>query len=343
MLGWFRRKRAEEVQGEPPAALAGRMPVAMHWRSETRLPIADWGRMADGEDPRWDEATRHRYWTSAAETWLDTLADALPPGYEQRRSDDFLLLSTLPPRPAQLLLRFCQNTLRHIRGSLGELASDAGYGPYVVIVFADADAYYDYVAHYTPDGGEYTMSSGMFIHEGYGHFVTCVAELEHAEPVVAHELTHALLAHLPIPLWLNEGLAVNTEHALFPRLAAPRAALYSPDEMRARHAAFWNADSIQDFWSGRAFQQAGDGVMLAYDLARTITALAARDEPAFRAFVADAHWQDAGLAAEGELGYPLEHLLYAVLGEGDWAPRPERWGGALQEPARSDDHRNAVS
>ena len=34
---------------------------------------------------------------------------------------------------------------------------------------------------------------------------------------------------------------------------------------------------------------------------------------------------DGGLAAEQHLGYPIQNLLEAVLGEGEWTPRPESW------------------
>ncbi len=115
------------------------------------------------------------------------------------------------------------------------------------------------------------------------------------EPTIVHELTHSLLSHLPLPAWLNEGLAVNTEYTIFPQLAAPSAQLYSPHEVAAQHSAYWNADSIQAFWSGKSFLQTDEGNRLSYDLARKITALAARDEPAFRAFVAEAMMQDGGV------------------------------------------------
>lgn len=61
------------------------------------------------------------------------------------------------------------------------------------------------------------------------------------------------------------------------------------------------------------------------DLAKRIVATAARAEDAFRAFVVDADRRDAGLSAETWLGHPLEHLVIAMLGHGDWRPDPSRW------------------
>lgn len=334
MPAWWSRLFGAEVKtpnvAETPAS--EHLAVAMHWRDDTRLPIPDWERVAETDLPEWEQDYRDAYWTSAARHWLRTMADALSPGYAIRESKNFLLLSPLEARKAELFLRFCQSALRRISESLEGVRREEGDWKQVVIVFSSEDEYYDYISHYHPEGGEYSMSSGVFINAGYGHFVTFEADLDAVEPVIAHELTHAMLSHLPIPLWLNEGMAVNTEHVFFPRLADPRASLYWPREIQDKHAAFWNADTIQEFWTGGSFQRTDDGSMLSYDLAKHITALAARDEPAFRAFLREAHWQDAGMSAASHLGYPLQHLIEAVLGEGSWQPTPDAWHSEIEHP-----------
>lgn len=326
MLDRLRRflKRRPTDEGAPVAGLPDSVPVEMAWWDGTRLPIADWERIGSGE-PAGDDVQVHAYWNSAAMRWLEALGQALGPEYRLRHAQDFFLLSALPERQAQLFLSFCQRVLRKVRGNLAELADDSGYGRYVAIVFADQDPYYDYISHYFPDGGEYAMSSGVFLQYGYGHFALPEAGLEAMEPVIAHELTHSLLSHWPIPAWLNEGMAVNTEQALFPQLADPRAQLYRPDELAAQHAAYWDDASIQAFWSGKSFLRADEGSRLSYDLAAKITALAARDDRAFRAFVRHAHVDDAGAGAQERLGYPIAHLVDAVLGEGRWTPQPAQW------------------
>lgn len=299
--------------------------VAMHWHDGTRQPLPDWERIAQGDDPAWDEPTRDAYWSAAAEHWLHALARALGPEYRVQASERFLLLTALDPDEARGFLSFCESARRWIVRNLGPLAHPIGGGKHVCLMFIDQDEYYDYVAHYYPDGGEYAMSSGMFIHAGYGHFALCESDADATHPTIAHELTHALLAHLPIPTWLNEGMAVNTEHSLFPRLADPRASLYSPQEIAHKHAVFWNDERIQEFWSGAAFHRTDDGNLLSYDLAKKMIALAARDHAAFVPFVLEAQAGDAGAEAAGHLGYPLERLMAAVLGEGEWAPRPRTW------------------
>jgi len=302
-----------------------RVPVQMHWFTDTQLAIADWQRIHETAPVDLAGDAAHIYWTSAAHAWLEALNQQLGEHYRISESQDFLLLSNLQDRPAQVFLQTCQRMLKRISASLGDLALDEGSGKYVVMVFNDPDDYYTYVGHYYPEGGEYAMSSGMFIQAGYGHFVMPLENIDAMEPVIAHELTHCLLQHLPIPAWLNEGLAVNTEQTLFPQLAAPGAQLYFPHEIAAQHEAYWDAQSIQTFWSGKSFLATDDGNRLSYDLARKITALAAQDERGFRAFVAAAQMQDGGRAAQHHLGYPIQNLLDAVLGEGEWEPLPDTW------------------
>jgi len=316
----------------PPTATVStpRVSVEMHWLPETALPIPDWQRMGEVEQDGFEGEAVHNYWTSAAWSWLERLGEELDACYRIRQSADFLLMSSLDDRAAELFLAGCQRMLARIKRGLGTLADDGGWGKYVVVVFNDLDSYYTYVAHYQPEGGEYAMSSGMFIQAEYGHFVMPQDAIDAMEPVIAHELTHCLLTHLPIPAWLNEGLAVNTEHTLFPQLAAPHAQLFFPHEVAAHHAAYWDADSIQMFWSGKSFLRADDGNRLSYDLAQKITALAAKDELAFRAFVHEAKMEDGGLSAEHHLGFPIAHLIEAVLGEGSWQPRPETWNEGVE-------------
>ncbi|UYK77319.1 hypothetical protein NG825_02850 [Xanthomonas sacchari] len=320
-----RANRRERALASLPAVTIARVSVDMHWDSDTSMPIPKWEAIAEAEPAEAGADALHVYWTSAARQWLEVLNQQLGDHYAVTESADFLLLSNLQARPATLVLQTCQRMLARIRRNLGALAVEQGMGKHVVIVFADDDDYYGYVSNYYPEGGEYAMSSGMFIRAGYGHFVVPLAIMDAMEPVIAHELTHCLLQHLPIPAWLNEGLAVNTEHTMFPQLAMPSTQKYFQHEIPALHAAYWNADSIQTFWSGKSFLATDDGNALSYDLAKKITALAAGDEPAFRAFVAEASMDDGGVAAAQHLGYPLEHLVQAVLGEGDWSPKPERW------------------
>lgn len=314
--------RPDEPAPPPPLPVSE---VAMHWLAGTRQPLADWERIAEAERADWSQSERDAFWTAAARQWLEALGQALGPDYRVLSSERFLLLTALEPAAAQPFLKFCESARRWIVRNLGPLAQPVGGGKHVCLMFAADDEYYDYIAHYYPEGGEYALSAGVFLSAGYGHFALCEGDADTMQPTIAHELTHALLGHLPIPTWLNEGMAVNTEHSLFPRLADPRAALYSPQEIARKHAAFWNPARIQAFWSGAAFHRTDDGNLLSYDLAKKMVALAASEHEAFLVFALAADRADAGQAAAGHLGYPVHHLAEVVLGEGDWEPRPAQW------------------
>lgn len=318
------------VRGRDSAAVVAvameRPDVSLSWQEGATWPVPDWEAIAEQEQADWADARKDGFWSEVALQWLGRMATEWEHGYGVQASREFLLLSALPARDAKVFLEFCESARKRILRFLDGIASVQGSGKHVVIVFDDQDDYYDYVSNYYPDGGEYAMSSGMFINAGYGHFVLWAGELHAMEPVIAHELTHCLVSHLPLPAWLNEGIAVNSEHRIFPQLAHPNAQQYFPHEMVAKHASFWNAQTIQEFWSGKSFLRTDEGNMLSYDLAKKLTALAAQDFDAFRRFATRAQGADGGLAAAAEeLGYPLAHLVGAVLGEGAWEPKPEAW------------------
>jgi len=105
----------------------------------------------------------------------------------------------------------------------------------------------------------------MYLNCGYGHFVFQQGNFDQAEAVTAHEMTHALLAHLPICLWLDEGMAVNMEFVI---TGVPVERLNQP--LFDQHQDFWNAETIQQCWRGTSFSRSGEGQKLSYQLAQTL-------------------------------------------------------------------------
>lgn len=144
-------------------------------------------------------------------------------------------------------------------------------------------------------------------------------------------MVHSLVSHLPIPAWLNEGLAVNTEK----RLSPSGRPLFSPHEMHAKHLDFWGVDEIQEFWSGKSFLRPDDGNMLSYDLACILVDQLSTDWPRFATFVNDANLEDAGAGAAAQhfdmdLGAAVSALLEKES-EADWRPDPRKW---IEPPER---------
>jgi hypothetical protein len=292
-------------------------------KTESRFSIPDWDRVDVSLAERLLHDDPNLLWSSVAASWLDKLRSALGGSYGVSSSNHFLLLSGGSEREAKLFLDYAEKTRKRILHLLDGIASDGGYGKSCVMAFADIDAYYEYVANYYPAEGEYAFSSGMYINDGYGHFVYVAAEMVAIEPIIAHELTHMQLTHLPLPAWLNEGLAVNTENILSPRFGSH----FTPAEMRSKHGAFWNEQTIQEFWSGKSFLRADDGNLLSYDLAKQLTTLISQNRASFVNFANAADMFDSGQqAADDHLGIPLEHAVSHLLGAGNWRPEPSLWG-----------------
>jgi hypothetical protein len=324
-MGFFTRFFQQNVPSRSESSRAHAV-ARVAWWEGTTMPIPDWTETAKSRPANADVPTLDAFWLDAARQWLDRLKTHLDGDYAIDASPHFLLLSTLGRTLAPLTLEVCERSRKRIFRTLANIADQRGRGPHVVLVFATEDEYYAYVDHYYTAPGTYAMSSGMFLRKGYGHFVFPSTDPSQIEPTIGHELTHCLLSHLPLPLWLDEGMAVTMEKHLNPTHDNPRYALYSPREMIERRAKFWNADTIQEFWSGRSYSRPDEGSALSYDLGERLVRLISREYSAFTAFANAAKFRDAGAnAAIEKLGLRLEDCVTAVLGDGDWRPDPSRW------------------
>jgi hypothetical protein len=310
--------------------------IGAHLSSESGFPLLDWEAANAWVSAIPDPKAQAAAWTQCERAWLQHLRAALGAAYRLQEAGDALLLSTLEPNVATATLGFMAKTQQRVNRVLDGIAQVSDWGRDILIVFDDEDTYYRYVSHCYPQAGEFAGSSGMYIDGGCGHFATVKADLRSIEPVIAHEMTHGCLSHLPIPAWLNEGLAVNTEQRLCP---APGAPLLTPQQMHHKHRAFWGAAEIQEFWSGKSFLRPDDGNMLSYDLARILVSQLSLDWPRFRGFVLDANLNDAAAAAAAKhLQLDLGAAASAILERepvAGWSPNPALWADAPERGAFS--------
>jgi hypothetical protein len=343
VLSFLGRKAGDREPGKPPEPAplelhvdgAAAFAFASHLRQVEGFAIPDWDAVYAWIDSIPDDAAKARAWTVAEHAWLLHLRDSLGPRYHLDETQGSAVLSTLEPRHARLALEFMDRTLKRILHVLEGIAEASPWGRDILIVFEDEETYYRYATSYFPDDtGEEAFSSGMHLSGPCSHYITTKGDLRAVEPTVAHEMTHGCLSHLPLPLWLNEGLAVNTEH----RIAGAGVPLYTPAEMHARHQRFWGREEIQQFWSGRSFRRPDDGNMLSYDLARILVDQLSADWHAFAAFARSAHFEDGGAAAASEhMRVDLGEAVAAWLERDpeDYRPRPAEWPDAADTtPAR---------
>ena len=255
-------------------------------------------------------------WSAAARTWIRVTADHMGPPYQLIETPNFLLLTPLNERKNGLLKAFAEKALKQILVKLEGLAETDVHGKRVIMVFETLDAYYQYCAHFHGEG-QHPLSAGMFLDNDYGHIAMPFNDVAETEATVAHELTHCCLRALPIPLWLNEGLAVTIEDEL-----CSNHPLRMDRDRFGEHKAFWNDETIQEFWSGKSFARVDEGIGLSYELARYCIRALAHDIPAFIEFARRASYEDGGEAAAHEIyGGGLGGLIEQFFGPGDWAPR----------------------
>ncbi len=301
--------------GQPALALDTCLRDANGW------PVFDWGVVEAWLGGINDEAQRESARVECHRAWLMHLRDTLGPYATLHETDDSFVLSTLEPGVVKATSDFIARSKRRIDKVLGPLAAPHGGHKSILIVFDDEADYYPYTAAYEPDEDESAFSGGMFIDAGCPHFVTCRADLSRIEPVIVHELTHAALSHLKLPLWLDEGIAVNTEH----RLTGRQRSELTPQQMHRLHQGFWSEAEIQQFWTGESFRRPDDGNKLSYDLARIIVEQLGKDWASFAAFVTSASRADAGAqAARSTLGVDLGAMVCALLRretDPSWEPR----------------------
>jgi len=258
-------------------------------------------------DPAWNEAARQ---------WIMQVQADLGGDYRIEESRRFILLTVLDCEAGGKILAFAERTLDLIRERLKDAAWETGNGKHVILLFSEEDDYYQYVSYFYREGNHPASGGCLISGEGYVHIAAPYEPFVFRQ-MLAHELTHNCVVHLPLPLWLNEGLATMIE-----RTVSTARQTVLDHELKERHLAFWEPVNIQEFWAGVSFQKPGDSNELSYSLAEIILTLLLEQKGNWSGFVKQAHWRDAGQTAAVDcLGVDLGGVMSTFLGEGDWRPR----------------------
>ena len=301
--------------------------LAEHRPGSTGFPLMNWQALGKWADTAKSQADNTRAFELGVRAWLLHMKAACKPPFHLYETQHAYVLSPLDISELLATATYIETTRKRIAQVLAGLAAFEEDEKSILLVLHNEDAYYDYLAAYSPDG-ESAMSSGVFINAGCPHFVVALADLTAIEPVIAHEMTHSALAHLALPRWLDEGLAVNTEQ----RLTRVPTLIYTARELRAMHLNYWGAAEMQEFWSGDSFFRTDDGNLLSYELARILVAHLSGDWARFKDYVLNVQRGDAGACAAREiLGVELGALVCALLEQPyspDWEPMPELWDGS---------------
>ena len=299
--------------------------VSAHFHELDGFCHPDWLMLYELMKERLDEEHWDAVWTRFARHWLSRIRQNLGGNYQCFETRHFLMVVDASRMVAVDIGKFAENSLRKI----GELLAPASQGavgpPHVILAFSSEGTYYDYISRFYGEG-EIPMSSGVYLSgQGYPHFAFPLNEYMSYRAIIAHELTHACLSPFPIPLWLNEALAMRMEESM---QVASTSLL--DEEKIEKHHQFWNPDTIQKFWSGESWKMVGDGNELSYSLALILWRKIEVDIGATREeigrLVESATSDDAGQSAfRNVLELELEDLVADFLGDNDWSPKPEEW------------------
>ena len=304
--------------------MAEALEIERHFPVFEGFAYPDWEAIARQIESSTPEEELDAAWQEVANRWLEQLRGALGGNYAIHQTDNFSILSAAPGHIVEDTKQSAENSLATILHHLAGAASDLGHGKHVVLVFSDSHDYYRYVAHFHPDG-DVPMSGGLCIQSGYVHYAFPTDDHAGYRRVLAHELTHACLSHLPIPAWLNEALAMRMETAV-----TGDSIFYLDQEIFDRHQSHWNEETIQQFWSGQSWEISGDSFELSYNLAEIlwrkieVDLNAAKDQVI--GFINAADHRDGGEAAfRTTFGLGLAELAADFLGDGPWQPEPDRF------------------
>jgi len=281
-----------------------------------RLPRPDWDAIRTWVDQRVPGPEHRDAWNDIAIKWLAVLDQALGGRYHVRESDHLLLFAPHDFGHSASLLTFAEAGCDAVVNALGQLAGEGWLGPLVVLLFADAESYVDYA---TKVGG-YVPSRGFCVRNGYAHIVIHPGPLAAVQQTLLHELAHAFLSHLTLPIWLEEGVAQLAEETMFPAWDRSTLGVSAVNESRA----YWQNNGLGNFWWGAGFSAKGEEQTHSYQLALMLFRfLVADHKRVLPDFIRHAHHADAGdSAARDFLGEGVAKLAAQFLGPGRWDPIP---------------------
>lgn len=288
---------------------------------DTSLPVPDWDRAEEWIKLHASEAEQYEVWTEFALQWMQLTNQRFDNRYEILQTKHFLLFGS----PETNRLRFVGNFVEECRSgllnNLPGLAKFSSPGKTPIFIFWGYDAYYAHIGDYYADG-EYGGSSGIHMRNCYDHIAIAQVPRTEIYPALAHELTHAVLSHVQMPIWLEEGLTQVFEHDL-----GNKPFVLSPEEV-GEQKAFWRQAGLDQFWSGTGFSSPGDVQKYSYQLAEILMRLLLLDyQPRWfgfdksptrtlMTFLQTARCDDHGEAAAREvLGLSLADIAAKSLGQ----------------------------
>ncbi len=257
-----------------------------------------------------DEREQDRLRRAVAGAWFDALASTLTPDHKRWRHEHVEGVAPMEDGAAQRVAADADRAAAVVCGALRPITGNAGMAPVGVVAIQRRKDYYSFISSFYADDGEFATSGGIYHRRQGWSWPLIVLPVEGSKralgAVVAHELTHHVLAGLDMPLWAEEGLTQMMEERV-----TGVSSLHVDLHTRERHEEHWDDEAISRFWSGEAFHfPHGEEQELAYNLAQIVVrGLLTRNPEGFFAFARAAESADGGeRAAREHLDVSLQDL-----------------------------------
>jgi hypothetical protein len=259
-------------------------------------------------------------WNEVCRQWLDVLAPSLGPTFSGVETDHFFVVADTKLGRRNDLADHAEKCRAALFSVLGSAAAFSAPGKQVILAFSLLKTMYRFAGPLFPEG-DHGSFAGLHV-RGIVPLVLTI-DAQGVESILAHELLHASVSHLDLPLWLEEGLAQTFEVDL----GHGQPLLITPEDARECRT-FWLETGLARFWDGAGFGLPGEIQKESYRLAQILVRLLLDDakpgffgwgrarQLRFTSFVRAAKCDDAGAVAYREVfGQPMVALAERFLGK----------------------------
>jgi hypothetical protein len=172
----------------------------------------DWQAIDAAIEESIPESLQDVTWDATCLAWVHATCRQLGEDYRVLETQNFLIASAADQPTAERTGQAFENVRRKILSRLTDLIAGPVKGKEVALIFASDEQYYRYIAHFFPEG-EHPMNGGMCLRGGtYLHLAFPSTEASADLRTLAHEMTHGLLGHLPLPTCPANATAAPLTH-----------------------------------------------------------------------------------------------------------------------------------
>ena len=217
---------------------------------DNKVPFINWKQVYADLESKHEKGTE-AFYTQLIMEWLPRLSDTVGTPNSILESESMINFTYFEWKVAQERFNIIRNVRSTIIDTFGDIVPKSYVGKNLIVEIEDLDFYYRYISHFYPATKKgaraqtFAQSSGLMCSDGYLQVVLNSYAKAQLSVIVAHELTHVLLAYYRPPSWLNEGIATIAETIL----SQGRSQFMREDENVDPWT--WSRNSFRDFLSGK--------------------------------------------------------------------------------------------